>query len=47
MLADPDRRAFVMGLGSTAAWAQQGDRMRRGGVLTYLDADDSIHSLVS
>jgi ABC-type uncharacterized transport system substrate-binding protein len=40
------RREFMMLLGGAAAWpptarAQQGERMRRIGVLTYLAADDA------
>jgi ABC-type uncharacterized transport system substrate-binding protein len=40
------RRAFVLALGGAAAWplaarAQQSERMRRIGVLTYIPADDA------
>ena len=40
-----ERREFIAGLGSAAAWpvvarAQQSDRMRRIGVLVALAADD-------
>ena len=40
------RREFVVGIGSAAAWpvvagAQQGDRVRRIGVLMSLDENDS------
>jgi putative tryptophan/tyrosine transport system substrate-binding protein len=47
------RREFIAGLGSTAAWpvvarGQQGDRVRRIGVLTGFDENDPLSkSLVS
>ena len=41
------RRTFIAGLGSAAAWpparAQQGDRMRRIGVLMPGDEDDRLY----
>ena len=43
------RREFIAGLGSTAAWpvvvrAQQGDRVRRVGVLTAGDENDPVYT---
>ena len=42
-----NRRTFIAGLGSAAAWtmvahAQQGDRVRRIGVLMVLDENDLL-----
>ena len=43
-----NRREFITGLGSTAAWAvvaqaQQGDRVRRIGVLMGGDENDPVY----